>query len=385
MKSWLKLFLEPRYHWRILGVDSLLLRWHYIKRSFNSTRSFVTISKLLVSILVIATALLLILYGYQHQWTGFSDYVTPSGDFQRAKTLWDWMQLLIIPLVLALGAFYLAHAERLSDKEQSRDQQRELALQTYLDKMTTLLTDFGLMKSRRGSKVRDIARARTLTTLRSLDGNRKGTIIRFLHETGLIGITNTIVELRDADLSEVNLSGQHLANVKLQGTHLDKAVLAHANLSKADLSNSTICNADLSDADLFATQMEYALLEGSDLFGAKLNAALLSRAILTQANLNFAKLEKAKIFRTDLSGAKLRRTRLIDAELNGSQLTKADLSSADLTGADLTDVNLEGANLTGATLINANFTGAVVSMKQLKRAKSLAGAKLPANLVEEKS
>ena len=37
------------------------------------------------------------------QWTGFGPY-DENASGPRAKTLWDWMELLIIPVVLAGGA-----------------------------------------------------------------------------------------------------------------------------------------------------------------------------------------------------------------------------------------------------------------------------------------
>lgn len=53
--------------------------------------------------------------GYTSVWTGFTDYYPspniPEG-FQRGKTLWDWMNLLIVPVVLAGGAFFLSRATR---------------------------------------------------------------------------------------------------------------------------------------------------------------------------------------------------------------------------------------------------------------------------------
>src|SRR5438067_1077894 len=43
------------------------------------------------------------------KWTGFGEYTSNPHDehieFQREKTFWDWMQLLIIPIMLAAVAF----------------------------------------------------------------------------------------------------------------------------------------------------------------------------------------------------------------------------------------------------------------------------------------
>src|SRR5580700_3635746 len=54
---------------------------------------------------LIATAVVgLIWLGYGADWTGFQAYTSPAVDgsrtFTRAKTLWDWLQLLIVPVVI---------------------------------------------------------------------------------------------------------------------------------------------------------------------------------------------------------------------------------------------------------------------------------------------
>src|SRR3712207_3068093 len=59
-----------------------------------------SISNIIIILGVISSTLLCLViidgYRYKWQWTGLSK-----------KTLWDWMQLLIIPIVLAIGAFAL--------------------------------------------------------------------------------------------------------------------------------------------------------------------------------------------------------------------------------------------------------------------------------------
>ena len=40
-------------------------------------------------------------YSSNWDWTGFGSYTSPTkeGNFQRAKTLWDWMELLLVPIM----------------------------------------------------------------------------------------------------------------------------------------------------------------------------------------------------------------------------------------------------------------------------------------------
>jgi hypothetical protein len=96
------------------------------------------------------------------------------------KTVWDWMQLLIVPLALVLIGFALSmqqdarqqaieaqRAERERDLEEQRAQ--DAAVQAYLDQMSTLLLERDLSDK----KVQILLRARTLAVLEGLDPSRK--------------------------------------------------------------------------------------------------------------------------------------------------------------------------------------------------------------------
>jgi hypothetical protein len=143
-------------------------------------------------VLMLAAAILarLIWLGYWQGWTGFNAYVDPKGEYHPAKTPWDWMELFIVPVVLAGGGLLFSRAERRAEREETErrtraereeserrattereiadERSRETALQNYLDKMTELLLDEGLRTSESDSEVRVIAQARTVTTLRQL-------------------------------------------------------------------------------------------------------------------------------------------------------------------------------------------------------------------------
>ncbi len=117
----------------------------------------------------------LILYGYRFGFTGFN--APPAAKTQppqTAKTLWDWLNLLIVPVVLAVGGFLFNRFLDQRSKSIAADQQREDAWQGYLDKMSELLTTKDLRKSKPGSPERDVACARTLAVLPGLDPIRKG-------------------------------------------------------------------------------------------------------------------------------------------------------------------------------------------------------------------
>jgi uncharacterized protein YjbI with pentapeptide repeats len=230
---------------------------------------------------------------------------TSLGYWQRwawTEFLWRWLELLIIPLVLALGALWFNNQTRKSEQAIAQDRAREDALQRYLDRISELVLDKNLLGSKRDDAVQATARARTLTVLRSLDGNRKGDVVRFLYEAELIGksvgesdeisLIETIVDLRTADLSSANLFAARLGGVDLLLT----------NLSNANLSGTELRDANLGDTDL----------GGANLSGANLSNATLGGANLSAANLRYANLSDANLSGANLSGADLRDTNLAE-------------------------------------------------------------------------
>jgi hypothetical protein len=87
----------------------------------------------IITILIIAF-LVSAIGGYTQSWffswTGFGDYTKPAGVDERGKTLWDWLDLLIIPIVLAGGVYWLNKQERETERkiaEQRAQIEREIA------------------------------------------------------------------------------------------------------------------------------------------------------------------------------------------------------------------------------------------------------------------
>jgi hypothetical protein len=170
-------------------------------------------------------------------------------DLQPAKTLWDWLQLLVIPLALAGLAFLLDASQ--SSREQRREDQRdarqsataadatrEEALRGYLAQMSWLMLDRKLLRSPHGADVRAVARTVTLTALRRVDSKRKGIVVRFLAEARLLDPNDPRVALNDADLRSADLRRAFLLGEGLRGADLRQAGLLGADLTRANLSQA---------------------------------------------------------------------------------------------------------------------------------------------------
>jgi hypothetical protein len=149
--------------------------------------------------------------GRAWDWTGFG-----------AKTAWDWMELFIVPLVLAAGAFWFNSEQTARQQEQEENRAaaqvaadelraQEERLQAYLEQMGNLLIDEGLLDSQEDDETRYLARARTLAVLREADEDQKRIVVSFLAESGLAGSrggADPVVSLANA-----NLAGADLAQV----------------------------------------------------------------------------------------------------------------------------------------------------------------------------
>ena len=287
--------------------------------------------------------------------TGFGEYTDPNGEYYRAKTFWDLLELLVVPIALAILAYFFSKSERENDQAIALDRVRESNLQNYFDKMTELLLKGDLRQEQNEGKVGEskaIARARTLTVLRTLDKYRKAQLLQFLNEANLIASEKYIIDLRGADLSGVNLSWVDLSGINLNSTNLRGANLGWADLNRAVLFDANLCEADLRGIDLGLAE-----LTGVDLREADLCEAVLNKANLRGANLGLASLR--------------------EADLSEANLIGANLIGADLSGADLSEANLLRADLRGANLSGANLRVAKVTDEQLLQAKSLKGATRP--------
>src|SRR5215211_4016061 len=210
-----------------------------------------------------AIVVMLAIAGARRSWTGI-----------QGKTVWDFLQLLIVPLMLvAIGFWFTAQQDaRQQQIENQRAQaERELAeqraqdeaLQAYLDQMSQLMLERKLLEAEPGDPVHTLAQARTSTVILRLDAEHNESVSRFLINSGLALSSEASPRLlREITLSHATLSGAHLSTADLSDANLSGANLHNAHLSKADLIGANLSGADLSGADLSGTNLIFADLEG---------------------------------------------------------------------------------------------------------------------------
>ena len=190
------------------------------------------ISLLLAASGLVALGLIMVLiYGvvFPHSlppYIGTQAYVDQNGStVTPPKTLWDLLELLVIPFALAITALPFNHARQKVEQQIAEQRFQNEALQTYLDRMTRLLLEDELLESQTDSAVQIVARAQTLSTLRILDSKRRGIVVRFLSDARLIRKESSVVYLRQADLREADLEGARLYETDLGEVDMHRANL----------------------------------------------------------------------------------------------------------------------------------------------------------------
>lgn len=94
---------------------------------------------------------------------------------QQEVGFWEWVGVLVIPVVLAAGAALLTNTQTQRELAAAHLRSQDEALQQYLDQISSLLVEGKLREKPLGSDLHKLAQARTLAVLLKLDGGEKGT------------------------------------------------------------------------------------------------------------------------------------------------------------------------------------------------------------------
>jgi uncharacterized protein YjbI with pentapeptide repeats len=237
-----------------------------------------------------AGAFVAVAYRRRWGWTGFGE-----------RTLWDWFGLLVIPLVLAGAAFALNVAatnrdDRRDDARAARDRavvvdrRREDALDAYVRQMSDLI--LARRRSAGGSWSREeetVGRALTLTVVRRLDGRRKGFVLQFLGDAGLLDYHGNIIGLGNADLRHAQLRGT------LEDANLAVADLRGADFRGAVLYDVNFAGAYVSGADFRDARLTRVAFDDSDLLGARFDRVAIDRATFDNTCLERASFRSARL------------------------------------------------------------------------------------------
>lgn len=325
----------------------------------------------LVAALALSAGIIYTLIHYYEDWTGFGPRVTYQ-NFEPGRTLWDWLQLLIVPVILALAAYYFTRTERRNELKIARerdetaraiasDDRHERELQYYLDKMTELILEKGLIESGENSEIRVVARARTLTVLSTIDPPRKIQVLRFLREISEGNNFAVLFTMRGANFSGLLNKKQDESSRGIKAVDQD----ALGNLAGMYLFGSMIIQMSCTEAlfsfsDLRSAHFSHSDLPMSSFGGANLRDVFFWECDLTKSDFASADLSETKFFQCNLTGA----TFFPRLQRESERTT--------LRGARFWETNLEGAEFERTDLIDAQF-----EIESLCKVKTLKEAIMP--------
>jgi hypothetical protein len=188
------------------------------------------------------------------------------------------------------------------DQQRTIEDQRkqDTAVQEYVEQISILLlaNRLRVVDKKADEEARSLARMQTLTLLRRLDSDLKGSVIQFLYGLKLIKLQliqpeaqgpkqvawHGLIRLNGADLSRANLREAFLVEVAFNGANLVGADLSDANLRGADLIAADLRGADLRDADLRGAEFHWADLTDADLSNANLQDSTATKEQLDTAS-----------------------------------------------------------------------------------------------------
>lgn len=347
-----------------------------------------------LAVLVVAAALVALAYRRRWTWTGFTGASASAEDPPAAsKTLWDWLGLLGVPVALALVVFFLNSAQSRHDraldsrragrdKVAAADARQADTLRAYLQQMSDLVLKYKLSSTRlrpfhRKPSAQAVARALTIGALRQLDGRRKGLVVEYLSDAGLIDSRDPKVDLTGADLQHAVLTS--LERADLEGADLRWAHFEHSHVGYVDVGRShpalVLDGADLRHASFRRAGVFDASFYGADLRDADFSGAELGSAPDPHEQRHVAS-QTIQFARSDMRGTRFRRTRLGDVLFDGDDLRQADFYAAAASSTDFSGSCLSGAAFIRATLERAVFLqaeGAGLDFSRADLASSLFG------------
>src|SRR5258708_12382462 len=103
---------------------------------------------------IILVGVIAVRYWLRWDWTGF-----------QSKSLWDWLSLLVVPVVVAWGAVWLSSQQGKVNDAENKDNQRDIALREYIGRMSDLLLDRKLREPTEGDNLPTIPKVLPLPFL----------------------------------------------------------------------------------------------------------------------------------------------------------------------------------------------------------------------------
>lgn len=331
----------------------------------------------LLGLLAILMLAYLIWQGYKQDWTGFND----SG-YRSGKYLWDWLEIIIVPLVLTLVGVYFntrqkkAEIENAAETEkrktiQNQIKEQESELSRYFEKINDLILRDGLAKESASLEVKSIARSMTTEILQKISIEYAPKVINYLYENHLIEKENCKVDLSGIALAGIDLSERYLNNVNLSGIKIYAGNLSGADFSNSDLSNAILFRCNLRNSKFTNTDITATDLKSCNLVLADFKNVQGSRADLSYTHMYETVFENANLHKSEYFQSRIIQVNFRKANLSGAIFSHATIWDCFMKEANLQDTSFSFAHVSGSAPLQDNWTPSKSESKSIDKNKGL--------------
>lgn len=356
----------------------------------------------------------------RYEWSGFQN-----------KRGWDWLALLIVPVVLAVAVNFVQNDIAARQKASDLSKAQEQALLEYFKNVKDIVQkDIKGKDAKESNEMRSLSEENkklmasfTKAILSEINKDQKRQVIDFLYGQNLIRCKDkcgtsifkknieNLINLSEANFEEANLSRMKLPNLYLPNVNLNEADFTKSNLDGATFQGSSLNNTNFKLASyrdaLFSSNSddnfyysEHSASNNRINNFLKWIQSFFASKSMTNKNDYISKLQLIQSYQS-LSRSKEQepvnisdynnnskddkkmysgknqekdmyyQTNFSELKLENLYLGKANFKDVDLSGTSLKNSFLEDADLTGAKLKNTNLEGAYLKGVNINHIENL--------------
>lgn len=255
----------------------------------------------IIAIFIIATNVILIWAicpNLSPDWTGFGEYPIIENVAPKKK-LWDWMDLLIVPILIAITVWWLGWLDNQNQIKIDNEKAQRESLNEFFKTISFYLLDKNLRNSKIESEIRSLARSRTIEFISRADSKRKGAILQFLFESALINSDPVInlngVRFDNSDFKFLSLKGVKLAGIYFKNCDFSNSNFFDSNFAASDFSGSNFSLAKFDNCNIAGAKFTFAKMRGIELRNTDLSQTFIDGVDFHNADLSKSIMKKEQL------------------------------------------------------------------------------------------
>lgn len=180
------------------------------------------------------------------------------------------------------------------------------------------------------------------------------------------------VSFAHSDLENFEIKDKDLSNIDLSGSYLKDCIFETVRLNNSKLTKAIFWGSSLKDVSLKNSNLDFANFSWSMMKGITLSNSTCGSTNFSNSNLSYANLDSCYLQCAILESTNLSNSSAVDSDFIRSNITKVNFKNANLTrgdirisygsnaifkNANLTNGKLRGTSLKGADLRGTNLNG----------------------------